>query len=122
LRPALGAGYAEGYGLLFNAGADLRYELLAGHRVSPYATAGINYMRNPTLVRYDAAGVLRGDTGADALRYGAGAGFRARLKYGLAFVAEGRLMNSRLRSTFAGPSIREGAYFEAAAGVSYSLN
>jgi hypothetical protein len=34
----------------FNLGADLRFELLPGHRLSPYLAGGINYMRSPYLV------------------------------------------------------------------------
>jgi len=34
LRPSLGAGYAEGYGMTFNLGTELRWETRSAHRVS----------------------------------------------------------------------------------------
>jgi hypothetical protein len=72
-------------------------------------------------VSYDSSGaILRGDS--DALRYGGGAGVRAHLTRGLSLVGEGRVMSSELQTSFAGPTIQEGAHFEAAVGISYAFN
>ena len=53
-----------------------------------------------------------------------GAGFRARIKYGLSLVGEGRVMNSELFTTPGSPyqAVQSGAHFEAAVGISYAFN
>jgi hypothetical protein len=61
------------------------------------------------------------------MRYGAGLGFRTRLKYGLSLMGEGRVMNSALEDYPGGAyygqqSLQEGAHFEAAVGVSYAFH
>jgi hypothetical protein len=122
LRPSLGFGYAGGYGTSFNLGTDLRWEILPGSRVSPYATAGFNYFRDPLLARYDSSGSLLPAATSNVTRYGAGLGVRARLKYKLSLVAEGRMMNSELRDLTGYYGLQPGAHFEAAVGISYVLN
>jgi hypothetical protein len=127
IRPSVGVAFSSQAGTEFNLGTDLRYELLRGSRLSPYATAGFNYMRNPYLVQYDSAGNLESGTGSNVARYGAGVGVRARLKYHLSAVAEGRVMNSELKDIQGGAfygqqAVRNGAHFEAAVGVSYAFN
>jgi len=135
LRPSLGFGYSDQFGATFNLGADMRFELMPGHRVSPYLTGGINYMRSPYLV---SANAFSGPTTAlsgyglptdssNVARYGAGLGLRTRLKYGISLVGEGRLMNSALRSGstvgfYGGQVVEDGAHFEGAIGLSYVFN
>ena len=132
LRPSLGFGYSSQFGTTFNLGADLRYELLPGSRLSPYLAGGISYMRSPYLVADNGTTSSPGAPGGSAVpttssnvtRYGAGVGLRTRLKYGISLVGEGRLMNSAIRdgysSGFYGQQVVEsGAHFEAAIGLSY---
>jgi hypothetical protein len=124
IRPSLGVSFSSQFGTELNLGTDLRYEMLPGSRLSPYATAGFSYMRSPYLVQYDSSGSPLPGAGSNVARYGAGAGLRARLKYHLSMVGEGRVMNSELRDvpgTY-GQTVRNGAHFEAALGVSYAFN
>ena len=126
LRPSLGIAFSDQYGTTFNLGADTRFELLPSSRVSPYLTAGFNYVRDPYLVPYDPTGGASGGT-SNVARFGAGAGFRARVMYGLSLVGEGRVMNSELRdapgaSFYGQQSVESGAHFEAAVGISYAFN
>jgi hypothetical protein len=125
LRPSLGFGYSGQYGTTFNLGTDVRWEFRTGDRVSPYLTAGFNYLRSPYLAQYDSAGSLTGDS--NVARYGGGLGLRARIKYGLSLVGEGRVMNSELRdlsgSGFYGQQgVRSGAHVEGILGLSYVFN
>lgn len=127
LRPSLGAGYSAQYGTTFNLGADLRWELLPGSRLSPYFTAGFNYLRDPSLVQYYSSGSPLLAANPNVARYGAGLGLRTRLKYRLSLVGEGRVMNSALRDVSANgfygqQSLQAGAHFEAALGLSYAFN
>ena len=122
IRPSLGFGYSDGYGAVLNLGTDARFELLPGSRLNPYLTAGFNYQRNPNLIQYNGQGALvPGDT--DTTRYGAGAGVRTYLKYGISLVGEGRVMNSSFvdvpGSYYGAEAIKPGAHFEAAIGLSY---
>jgi hypothetical protein len=126
VRPSLGAGYTEQFGMTFDLGADARYELMARHRVSPYLAAGISFSRSPYLTSFDATGAVP-DVSSSVTRYGAGVGLRARLGYGLSLVGEGRIMNSELGYVTGGgfygqEVVRPGAHFEAAVGISYTLN
>jgi hypothetical protein len=123
LRPSLGFGYSGQYGTTFNLGADVRWELRSGYRVSPYLTAGFNYLRSPYVVQYDSGGSPTTDS--NLARYGAGLGLRTRIKYGLSVVGEGRVMNSELRDASGGygqQSLRSGAHFEGILGLSYVFN
>ncbi len=137
IRPSLGFGYSGQYGTTFNLGADARYELMPASRFSPYLTAGINYVRDPYLVAYDSnpqtPGQTPGTTPAqtpsyvsgqtsNVTRFGGGAGFRTRIKYGLSLVGEGRVMNSELFTTPYYQTVQNGAHFEAAVGISYAFN
>ena len=138
IRPSLGIGYSGQYGTTFNLGADARYELLPTSRFSPYLTAGVSYVRDPYLVTYDPnSGVTPGQTPgqrpgqtpgyssgqtSNVTRFGAGAGFRTRIKYGLSLVGEGRVMNSELFTTPYYQTVLNGAHFEAAVGISYAFN
>jgi hypothetical protein len=122
IRPSLGFGYSDGYGAVLNLGTDARFELLPQSRLNPYLTAGFNYQRNPNLVQYSSQGSLStNDT--DTTRYGAGAGIRTYLKYGISVVGEGRVMNSELvdmpGSYVGAEAVKPGAHFEAAIGLSY---
>jgi hypothetical protein len=130
VRPSLGLAFSGQYGTTFNLGADTRFDLLPGSRFNPYLTAGFNYVRDPYLVTYDPTGSGSGSAlggSSNVARYGAGVGFRTRIKYGLALVGEGRLMNSELRDVTGGlaygqQSVQNGAHFEAAVGISYAFN
>jgi hypothetical protein len=125
IRPSLGLGYAQGYGTSFNLGVDLRWELMPEHRVSPYATGGINYFREPYLQQVDATGAPLTTASQDVTRYGAGLGVRARLKYNLSLVAEGVVMNSALQDvpgSYGLQTLQSGAHFEGAIGVSYAFH
>lgn len=127
LRPRLGATYSRQFGVTFDLGTDFRWEMLPGSRFSPYATAGIDYERNPTLVQLAPGGSAYSATDPTFLRYGGGLGVRARVAHGFSLVAEGRVMNSALRSVTGGPFYSEwavdpGAHFEAALGLSYLLH
>jgi opacity protein-like surface antigen len=95
----------------------------AGNRVSPYLTAGFNYVRSPYVVQYDSGGSPTFDS--NVARYGAGLGLRTRIKYGLSAVAEGRVMNSELRSlsgSYGQQGVQSGAHFQGTLGLSYAFN
>ena len=125
IRPSLGFGYSGGYGTSFDLGVDLRWEMMPEHRVSPYATGGVNYFREPYLQQVDATGPPLSNASQDLTRYGAGLGVRARLKYNISLVAEGLVMNSALRDvpgSYGLQTLQSGAHFEGAVGVSYAFN
>jgi hypothetical protein len=135
LRPSLGFGYSDQFGATYNLGADFRFEILPGSRFSPYLVGGINTMRSPYLVPDGGSGLSTGMPGSASVpaassnvtRYGAGAGLRTRLKYGISLIGEGRLMNSAIRdgsgAGFYGQQVvQNGAHFEAAVGLSYVFN
>ena len=122
IRPSLGIGFGGQYGTTFNLGGDARFDLMPGSRVNPYLTAGFNFIRDPYLMTYDAPGVTTGET-SNVTRFGAGAGFRAPVKFGLSLVGEARVMSSEVRDTPGGyQTIQSGSHFEAAVGISYRLN
>ena len=79
LRPRLGAGYSSQYGFSFAVGLDLRWEMLAARRFSPYATANATYQYDEGFMQYGGAGVGAPTTDLGWLRYGAGLGIRARI-------------------------------------------
>jgi hypothetical protein len=125
VRPSLGFGYADGYGTSFNLGVDLRWEVMPERRVSPYATGGVNYFREPYLLQVDGSGSPLTSASQDVTRYGAGLGVRARLKYNLSLVAEGVVMNSALHDvpgSYGLQTLQSGAHFEGAVGLSYAFN
>ncbi len=127
VRPSLGAGYAAGYGVELNLGADMRWELLPGRRVSPYLTGGFNYLRSPSLARLDAGGLPVPAADPNFARYGGGVGLRAQLRPRLALVGEGRVMSSAFRDVSGGSflgqqGLQPGAHFEGAVGLSYAFN
>jgi hypothetical protein len=127
LRPSLGAGYAGGYGMTFNLGTEARWEMLSARRVSPYASASINYLRDPSLLQIDATGAPLVNADSNILRYGAGLGVRGRINWGLSAVLEGRVMNSELDTSIGRgyqglPTVQDGAHFEAALGLSYTFH
>jgi hypothetical protein len=125
IRPSLGLGYSEGYGTSFNLGMDLRWEVMPERRVSPYATGGVNYFREPYLQQVDATGAPLANASQDLMRYGAGLGLRARLKYNISLVAEGVVMNSAIHEvpgSYGFQTLQPGAHFEGAVGLSYAFN
>ena len=129
LRPRLGAGYSSEYGFNYAVGLDLRWEVLAARRFSPYATAGVTYQYDEAFTQYDSAGVAIPTADSSWLRSGAGLGVRTRLNPRLAVVAEGHVVNS---AAYSSPSlsgngmptrrIEDGTYFEAAVGISFTFN
>jgi hypothetical protein len=109
LRPWLGLGYSEFSGFYASVGGQLRYELRAQPRLSPYVSAIALYSHfgndgsTPTLVVRNAASqplVLANDLG----QFGAGVGLRLRLTRNVALFAEG----SALRTTSAMGSLGTG--------------
>lgn len=97
LRPWLGLGYSDYSGFYANAGAQLRYELTADSRLSPYlsATAQYSHYGNSGMTPAGPTGSARYQTLAvqsDLGQLGAGAGLRYRLSHSLALFAEGRAM------------------------------
>jgi hypothetical protein len=131
LRPSLGFGYSGEFGATYNLGADFRFELLPGSRLSPYLVGGINALRSPYLVADTGSlpspgtpgGTFQPGSSSNITRYGAGAGLRTRLKYGISLIGEGRVMNSELRDGYYGTQVvQNGAHFEAAVGLSYVFN
>jgi hypothetical protein len=97
LRPWLGLGYSDYSGFYANAGAQLRYELTADGRLSPYlsATAQYSHYGNSGMtpvVTTGSAGYQTLAVQSDLGQLGAGAGLRYRLSRSLALFAEGRAM------------------------------
>jgi hypothetical protein len=97
LRPWLGLGYSDYSGFYASVGAQLRYELTADSRLSPYLSATAQYSHygnsgaTPIVTTGSAAYqplVFSSDLG----QFGAGAGLRYRLSDSLALFAEGRAM------------------------------
>jgi hypothetical protein len=99
LRPWLGLGYSDYSGFYANVGAQLRYELAADARLSPYLSATAQYSH------YGNSGVMQDPTrGAAAYpplaiesdlgQFGAGAGLRYRVSGSLALFTEGRVMHA----------------------------
>jgi hypothetical protein len=100
LRPWLGLGYSEYSGFYATLGAQLRYELKADRRLSPYLSAMALYSHygNSGATQSPGTGstanqplVLASDLG----QFGAGAGLRFRVSRSVALFAEG----SALRTT-----------------------
>lgn len=125
LRPSLGFGFAQGYGTIFNLGADVRYEFLTRSRVSPYVAGTYNYLRSPYLTD-SVGGVVRNDP-SNVARWGGGGGLRATLNDRFSVFADGRVMNSQFRnapgSALGSPRVVEtGAHFEGALGLTFFLN
>jgi len=62
---------------------------------------------------------------SNVARFGAGLGLRTRIKYGISGFAEGRVMNSELRSlsgSYGQQGVQSGAHFEGILGLSYAFN
>lgn len=125
VRPSLGLGVAQGYGTVFNLGADVRYEFLTGNRVSPYVAGSWNYLRSPYLTE-SVGGVVRNDP-SNVARWGGGGGLRGRINDRVSVFADGRVMNSQVRNapgTGLTPQrvVETGAHFEGALGLTLFLN
>jgi hypothetical protein len=123
VRPSLGFGYSGQFGTTLNLGADARWEVLTGSRVSPYIGASYNFLRSPYLTQVTA----RGTETSNVSRYGAGVGVRTRILRRLSAVAEARVLNSALRTAsgtgaYGQQFVDPGAHVEAALGLSYVFN
>ncbi len=123
VRPSLGFGYSGQFGATFNLGADARWEVLTGSRVSPYVSASYNFLRSPYLTQASANGTET----SNVSRYGAGLGVRTRILKRLSAVAEARVLNSALRTAsgtgaYGQQVVNPGAHVEAAVGLSYIFN
>ena len=104
LRPWVGLGYSGYSGVYANVGAQLRWEIAADSRWSPYVSATALYSHNGavSMTPTSPTGTTgRPNTGAgyhqfsvqsNAGQFGAGAGLRRRVSQSLALFAEGRLM------------------------------
>ncbi|HET9317624.1 MAG TPA: hypothetical protein VFQ51_18670 [Vicinamibacteria bacterium] len=125
LRPSLGFGWSQGYGSIFNLGADVRYEFLTAKRLSPYLAGSYNYMRSPYLT--DSIGAVVANESSNVSRWGGGGGLRARINDRFSVFADGRVMNSQVSTgpgTALGPQqvVDYGAHFEGALGLTFFLN
>jgi hypothetical protein len=107
LRPWIGLGYSGYSGVYANVGAQLRWEIAADSRWSPYVSATALYSHNGAVSMTSmtstspTGGAGRPSTGAgyqpysvqsNAGQFGLGAGLRRRVSQSLALFAEGRLM------------------------------
>ena len=103
LRPWVGLGYSGYSGVYANVGAQLRWEITAESRWSPYLSASALYSHNGAVsVTTSPTGATgRPDTGSgyqpysvqsNAGQFGVGAGLRRRMSQSLALFAEARLM------------------------------
>jgi len=96
LRPWLGLGYSDYSGFFANTGAQLRYELAAASRLSPYvsATAQFSHIGNPSGASVPVSGVVDQQLAQESNvgQFGSGLGARYRLPGNLALFGEGRVM------------------------------
>ena len=104
LRPWVGLGYSDYTGVYANVGAQLRWEIAADSRWSPYVSATALYSHNGavSMTPTSPTGATgRPNTGSgyqpysvqsNAGQFGVGAGLRRRVSQSLALFAEGRVM------------------------------
>jgi hypothetical protein len=95
LRPWLGLGYSDFSGFYANAGAQLRYELSARNRLSPYVSATAQFSHYGSTAVVPRGGSTTGQPLAapDNLgQLGAGFGVRYSVSGSLALFGEGRVM------------------------------
>ena len=134
LRPWVGLGYSDYSGVFANVGAQLRWELTADSRWSPYVSASALYSHNGAV----SVTTLTGTTGrpgtgsgyqpysvqSNAGQFGVGAGLRRRMSRSLALFAEGRVMYTTYPMGTGGTGwsttrIDENSRAEAVVGLTY---
>jgi hypothetical protein len=134
LRPWVGLGYSDYSGVFANVGAQLRWEITADSRWSPYLSASALYSHNGavSVATTSPTGTPgRPDTGyqpysvqSNAGQFGIGAGLRRRMSRSLALFAEGRVMYTTypMGTTGTGWSttqINDNSRAEAVVGLTY---
>jgi len=136
LRPWLGLGYSDYSGVYANVGAQLRWEIAADRRWSPYVSATALYSHNGavSLAPASPTGTTgRPNTGSgyqqysvqsNAGQFGVGAGLRRRVSQSLALFAEGRVMYTTYPMGTAGTGwsttrIDDNSRAEAVLGLTY---
>jgi len=136
LRPWVALGYSDYSGVYANVGAQLRWELAADSRWSPYVSASALYSHNGavSVTPTSPTGIPgRPDTGSEyqpysvqsnAGQFGIGAGLRRRMSRSLALFAEGRLMYTTYPMGTAGTGwstarIDDNSRAEAVVGLTY---
>ncbi len=102
VRPWVGLGYSDFSGVYANVGAQLRWEMIADDRWSPYVSASALYSHNGAVSIATPTGTAgRPDAGSgyepysvqsNAGQFGVGAGLRRRMSQSLSLFAEARLM------------------------------
>jgi hypothetical protein len=128
LRPSLGFGYSGTQGTFFNLGSEVRWDFHNASRFTPYTAASFNYMRSPSVGSYDPSGFALLTDRSNVMRYGAGVGVRTRVSDRLSVIADGRMMNSAVRSVavlgglYPQRAVEDGLHFEGALGLSFLLN
>ena len=128
LRPSLGFGYSGTEGTFFNVGSEVRWDFHNQSRFTPYTAASFNYMRSPSVSSYLPSGLVLLTERSNVMRYGGGVGVRTRISDRLSVIADGRMMNSEVRSVAAvgaftsQRAVEDGLHFEGALGLSFLLN
>jgi hypothetical protein len=136
LRPWVGLGYSDYSGVYANVGAQLRWEITADNRWSPYLSASALYSHNGavSVTTTSPTGTPRQPNAgsgyqpytlqSNAGQFGIGAGLRRRMSRSLALFAEGRVMYTTypMGTTGTGWSttqINEHSRAEAVVGLTY---
>jgi hypothetical protein len=136
LRPWVGLGYSDLNGVYANVGAQLRWEITADSRWSPYVAASALYSHNGavSVTATSPTGTQgRPNTGSgyqpysvqsNAGQFGIGAGLRRRMSRSLALFAEGRVMYTTYPMGAAGTgwstaAINDQTRAEAVIGLTY---
>jgi hypothetical protein len=136
LRPWVGLGYSDYSGVYANVGAQLRWEIAADRRWSPYVSASALYSHNGavSMTTTSPTGTTgRPDTGSgyqpysvqsNAGQFGVGVGLRRRMSRSLALFAEGRVMYTTYPMGTAGTGwastqVNENSRAEAVFGLTY---
>jgi len=136
LRPWVGFGYSDFSGVYANVGAQLRWEIAADSRWSPYVSATALYSHNGAVsaTPTNPTGATgRPNTGSgyqpysvqsNAGQFGIGAGLRRRVSHTLALFAEGRVMYTTYPMGTAGTGwsttqINDNSRAEAVLGLTY---
>jgi hypothetical protein len=135
LRPWVGLGYSDYSGVYANVGAQLRWEITADRRWSPYVSASALYSHNGAVAVTTSPTGTPGqpNTGSgyqpysvqgNAGQFGLGAGLRRRMSRSLALFAEGRIMYTTYPMGAAGTGwsttrINDNSRAEAVVGLTY---
>jgi hypothetical protein len=132
LRPWVGLGYSDYSGFFASVGAQLRYELSAGSRLSPYLSATAQYshygnagstpIATPGSAAYQPLAIQ-----SDLGQLGAGAGLRYRLSHSLALFAEARALYATspmgsLGTGWSSVGINDRTHVDGILGLTYLLH